>query len=190
MKKPRKLFCSLASTIIAIASLTGGTNAAVTAITSGTGAAGDITITLPPINFAATSAFAGGLLALVFDEAQPAGTADYSSFTGPNLGGGNVSTYQMAGSVFGAVTANDPIVATFSALPFSISDTVSFAGGTISMTAPTIGLEVFPSGSYEVFLVDGFGTRLSANGVAVPEPSSSLLVGLATLGFVSRRRRN
>jgi len=58
------------------------------------------------------------------------------------------------------------------------------------MTAPTIGLEVFTSGSYEVFLVDNFGTRLSANGVAVPEPSSSLLVGLATLGFVSRRRRN
>jgi hypothetical protein len=50
-----------------------------------------------------------------------------------------------------------------------------FPGGTISMTASDPAIDIFPSGSYEVFLTDNTPVRISENGVAIPEISSLFL---------------
>jgi len=178
-----------------IIGLTASANASISAITSGTGAAGDIKITLPPINFIATVDFAGGALAIVFDEAQPdSGNTRGFNFDGPNLAGGAITMYADSGFVGGPFTANDPYIFTFNAAPFSIGDTVSFSGGTISMIRAEAGLDVFASGSYEVFLNDGNYDRIAsgygvASTYAVPEPSSLGLLALGAGGLLVRRRR-
>ena len=190
MKHTLKSVRALAATLITLGSLAGGANAAVTATTFGSGASGNITIDLPQINFTATSSFSGGVLALVFDEAQPnSGNNRSGNFNGPNLGGGAINFIADSGYIGVDITQNDPYIVTVSAAPFNMGDTVSFAGGTSFMTSAEIDLDVFASGSYEVFLTDDFGSRLSANGVAVPEPTSALLLGFGALGIVASRRR-
>lgn len=176
--------------LLGMASLTSVASAAVVVTTSGTGAGGDATISLPEIRFTATAAFAGGGLLLVFDEAQTAGDRVFSSdFMGPNLAGGAIDYVIESGYVGGAITANDPYIATFTALPFNIGDIVTFAGGSSQLTSVESNYDIFASGSYEVFLTNDIGQRLSANGQAVPEPASALLLSVGILGYAARRRR-
>jgi hypothetical protein len=173
-----------------MASITSAASAAVTVITSGTGAGGDATISMPQIQFTATSAFAGGALGLAFDEAQPnAGNNGSSNFTGPDLGGGAISFVADAGAVIGAISGNDPNIVTLTALPFNIGDIITFAGGISQLTAVAGDYDIFPSGSYEVFLFGFTGNRLTDNGLAVPEPASALLLSVGILGYAARRHR-
>ena len=127
---------------------------------------------------------------MVFDEAQTdVGNDRFNTFTGPDLGGGAISFVGEAGYVNNAITANDPYIATLSALPFNIGDIVTFAGGTSQLTAVASNYDIFASGSYEVFLTDTFGLRMTTNGQAVPEPTSALLLSVGILGYAARRRR-
>lgn len=73
------------------------------------------------------------------------------------------------------------------AVPVVNGDTVTFAGGVLQ-TNQNIN-ETFTDGAYETYLIAGTdGTLISSAGVAVPEPSSALLLGLSGLFLIRRRR--
>ncbi len=87
-----------------------------------------------------------------------------------------------SGSAFGVVTANDIYMyGTFSGA--TVGDIVTLSAGTL-MTAGSFASAPPQSGSFPTFIFQGDGTRISTNGVAVPEPATwaTLLGGLGLLG--------
>lgn len=191
MNSPVKAKLSLL--LLSLVLLQAAANGAVLVTTSGSGSNGNITITLPAITFNATRNYAGGFVALVFDEAQPnAGNDRFENiWTGPIFLGGTVSRYTDSGYIGGDITANDPYLVYTSTITISLGEVLTFPGGTISMTSAAPAVDVFPSGSYDVFLVDSSGVRFSGNGVTIiPEPSAAMLALAGLAGWVIKRRRD
>ena len=75
----------------------------------------------------------------------------------------------------------------------SIGDVVTLSSGTLT-TTPNIASPPPTSGTFTTFLADGSGRRISANGVAAPEPGTLPLVGMGLVsgtgmvGTLSRSR--
>ncbi|MDQ2924558.1 MAG: PEP-CTERM sorting domain-containing protein [Acidobacteriota bacterium] len=106
-----------------------------------------------------------------------------------NAGAPFTITNENSGVAFGAFAANDVYLYS-NALPgVAASSVITLSAGTVTTTgnyapAPPGG------GSFNTFVVDGNGTRLSPNGVAVPEPATWALLGLGSpvlLGAMRRR---
>ena len=71
----------------------------------------------------------------------------------------------------------------------NVGDVITLRSGSIT-TMSNVAAAAPSNGSYDTFVVDGQGVRLSPNGVAVPEPQSVLLgvIGLGVLLVCARRR--
>lgn len=166
-------------------------NAALMINTSGSGAAGTIEISMPRVEFTTIEDFSGTTVLLVFHEAfaNPVGNQN-SSFTGPRLLGSTVNFYADAGLIVNDISENDAYIAAYGVPGFLSGSTVLFEGGTISMILPDPLIDIFPSGSYDVFLTTDGGRRFTEYGVAVvPEPPSLLIMALA-FAFLIRVRKD
>ena len=120
-------------------------------------------------------------------------------FSGSLSAGGSLSFTQNAGApnsidtasqiTQNAITLNDLTLldSTFPAL--SHNDVLLLSAGSVTTTT-NIAAAAPPSGLYSTFLTDGNGINMG-DGTAVPEPATLVLslAGLASLGFVVRRRR-
>jgi hypothetical protein len=181
------------SLVLAFLLSIGSSQAAIFIATSGSGAAGNASMTFPQINFTFTSNFGGGTMVLIIDNAHAFDTGDTFTFsvTGPSLGGGALAGWREGGFSGGSVGEVDSYFWTFGASAFTSGSSLLFGPGTVSMTSANASFDLFSSGSYEVFLTTDFGVRLSSNAVLaiIPEPSRASLALLAIAGTGLRRKR-
>lgn len=108
-----------------------------------------------------------------------------------SMGGAGVPAGQLSG-VVGAINPNDLF---FGSLDFSFSsgDSVQIEGIDLVYSSPAIGSAL--SGNFTTRITDNQGAAISNSVLvsgtvaAVPEPSSTALLGLGGLALVLRRRR-
>ena len=159
--------------------------AAVSITSGGSGAAGTGFITFDQdVTFTITQVlFTGGIVFVIDEAVVPSdGTQDLLAATGlhydanggtpidVNLWRDNWATTQ------NSLTPSDSFFGDATSINASIGDTVTLHAGTLTLNAASATFTVFPSGSYNMFVVDLGGTQISALGVTVPEPSAYALV--------------
>lgn len=107
-----------------------------------------------------------------------------------NGGSAQSITGENSGVAAGSLAAND--IYMFGSLAgVAVGDIVTLTAGTLTTTS-NVAAAPPASGSFTTFIIDGNGTKISANGVsAVPEPTTwaTLLGGLGLLAGVQLFRR-
>ena len=141
---------------------------------------------------------AGPVYTLMSAILQPAGASNFVPLSGPGRAGFSITDTAVSGSgVFDTtalpITFGDPFEFSLGLLAYAMprdgTATSSFAS-TVLLT----GIDVFDSEGRRVAdfsIVSGSGTRYDADGVhiaAVPEPTTSALLGLGVLGLFAARR--
>lgn len=203
MKNTINTMCALATTLITFGSLAGGANAAVLFSVNSTNANDlDVTITAPieiAFNTTSTKSKFGFVFQSVFSAPQGTNLSPAANNTVPLIYSGDMSsTTNASSSVSGTVSAasisNTDLLITWN-YPSSY---VFLAGETLTAGIGTYTLDNFlVSGSIPdvtvttALIVNGdTGASFSNPIVVVPEPSSGILLGVATLVIVFFRRRS
>ncbi len=195
MKHSIKSARTAATALFAIGSLAGGANGATLFTQSGN----NLTVTITsPISFTVTTNTATpSFLAIRFIDVFSAPAPRISSiptFNSISISSSNAtpvttSTTNNKGVFnFGQIDANDFAISWSGVNTVLNGDFVTISTGSLTLT------NYFPAGTIpnitvsSVQLTNRVGNAIS-NIVTIPEPSSALLLGLGSLGLVTRRRR-
>jgi len=104
----------------------------------------------------------------------------------------NWSDHAMSGK---ALSDRDSVIlAPTASYSYQSGDIITLEGGTFTLTSTDPAFQIFPSGSYTVYLVatvGGFSAGpLTEAGVAVPEPSTWALAAVGVVGILAWRRKS
>ena len=188
------MFRKIAVSTIAAFAFVSSVHASMVQVNFSGGSGTPLTITLPqPVSYTVVGSPTGPHALFVFQ-----GTGNM--FSGSLSAGGSLSFTQNAGAPNsidtagqftqgGAITLNDLTLLDLTFPILSHNDVLLLSAGSVTTTT-NIAAAAPPSGLYSTFLTDGNGINMGA-GTAVPEPATLVLslAGLASLGFVVRRRR-
>lgn len=197
MKTTRKL-ATLAATLTTFGSLAGGANAAITFESIGSN---QYRANFDPITFNVTtntSAFYISFEDFFTTSSGSFGSAISGDFSYSLNGASSVTVNHTSSSGTvsfspGGITDANDLYFNFSGGPLvDIGDTISISGNNLVFSTASIG-GIPNSGTFNATLANSAFTAISndvaVSLVSVPEPSSTLLLGLGALGFVFRRKR-
>ncbi len=144
---------------------------------------------------------AGTARILVFDEWVAASdgsntvsvstlSTTYSQNGGPDTAAG-VNSFVRDGSInFGAITLNDGYIVFGAGVTVALTDTITIRAGTYILPAVAnfnpLTTQTFTG---NVFLASQTGVRLTSDVSLIPEPSSTLSIGLASILLLTLRKR-
>lgn len=200
MKLKHTKVATLAATLITFGSLAGGANAAISFTSMGNDLVVNIT---SPISFSVTTALAtdtrwGLRLENVFTVAQSTNIVPGSTTSTIDLAGTTSTTTlnQHGVFTFGSTTGQDLFV--FWNPPSytpTINDSISISSGTFTLNGfldSGISPDTVATSTTASIIQGANGKAIASTSVAllaIPEPSSALLLGLGALSLLARRKR-
>lgn len=189
------LACAFGAALLTLSS----TQAATSVLVSGTGAAGDASLTInTPVTFEISAGFTD-LIFFVMDGSNPNSPTQVALPVSGDLtyrinGGAErpIERWTAGGYIGGVFTADDSYFYGLTTETVTAGSTITLSGTSVAATAADPGFVDPESGQYDIVIGGNLGELRSSPGIsiaAVPEPSSSALLGLAGFALILRRKR-